>query len=171
MSGVPASFGVRSGSAGSLPMRCTTSARNPSMPRSSQKRSVSCIAASTSGFVPVQVGLLGQEQVQVVLAGRLVEVHAGRRAKCRVQLLGGPPSGAGSRHTYQSRLGSSREERDSTNQGCWSEVWFGTQSSHTCIPRSCAAAISESRSASGAEDGVDVAVVGDVVAEVGHRRG
>ena len=39
---------------------------------------------------------------------------------------GGPPSGAGSRQTYQSRLGLVREDRLSTNQGCRSELWFGT---------------------------------------------
>jgi hypothetical protein len=48
---------------------------------------------------------------------------------------------------YQSRLGSSRDDRDAWNQGCRSEVWFGTQSSSTRSPRSWAAATSPSRSA------------------------
>ena len=60
---------------------------------------------------------------------------------------GGPPPGAGSAHTYQSRLGSSRDERDATNQGCWSDVWLGTKSSISFIPRACVAASSESKSA------------------------
>jgi hypothetical protein len=50
------------------------------------------------------------------------------------------------------------------------EVWFGTQSSSTRMP----AIVQPRRSAvevgEGAEHRVDVAVVGDVVAEVGHRR-
>ena len=33
------------------------------------------------------------------------------------QLLGGPPSGAGSRQMYQSRFGFARDDRDSSNQG------------------------------------------------------
>ena len=36
------------------------------------------------------------------------------------------PSGFGSRQTYQSAFGLSLDERDSTNHGCWSLVWFGT---------------------------------------------
>src|SRR5271157_5090481 len=46
--------------------------------------------------------------------------------KREIQLFGGPPFGAGSRHTYQSRLGADRDERLSRNQGWRSEVWFGT---------------------------------------------
>ena len=47
---------------------------------------------------------------------------------------GGPPSAAGSRQMYQSRLGLVREERDALNQGCWSEVWFGTKSRISFMP-------------------------------------
>jgi len=61
-------------------------------------------------------------------------------------LFGTPPSRAGSRQMYQSRLGLSREARLSTNQGCWSEVWFGTRSRISFRPLSCAAAISASKS-------------------------
>ena len=43
-----------------------------------------------------------------------------------IQLFGGPPSGAGSRHVYQSRFALEGPLRDSTNQGCSTEVWFGT---------------------------------------------
>ena len=77
-----------SGSAGSLPMRCTTSARKPSTPRSSQKRSTSCIASTTSGVVPVEVGLLGQEGVQVPLLGRLVPGPRGAAAEGRRPVVG-----------------------------------------------------------------------------------
>ena len=44
---------------GSLPSRWTTSMRKPSTPRSSQKRSVSCIAASTSGLAQLRSGCSG----------------------------------------------------------------------------------------------------------------
>ena len=52
--------------------------RKPSMPRSSQNRNDVVHRLLDSGFRPVQIGLLGEEAVQVVLAGGLVEVHAGR---------------------------------------------------------------------------------------------
>ena len=72
-----------SGSAGSLPMRCTTSMRKPSTPRSSQKRSTSCIAADDLGVAPVEVGLLGQEGVQVPLLGGVVPRPRGAAAERR----------------------------------------------------------------------------------------
>ena len=58
-----------------------------------------------------------------------------QRTNAERQLFGGPPSGAPSRQTYQSRFGLSRLERDAWNHGCWSEVWFGTQSSTTLMSR------------------------------------
>ena len=61
---------------------------------------------------------------------------------------GGPPSGAGSRHRYQSRFGSSRELRDAANHGCWSEVWFGTKSQMTRSDRAWASASRRSKSSS-----------------------
>jgi len=64
------------------------------------------------------------------------------------QLLGGPPSPRGSRQTYQSRFALLRDERLSTNHGCWSEVWFGTKSRMMRRPLPCAAATSRSKSAS-----------------------
>ena len=94
----------------------------------------------------------------------------GRREKALDQLFGGEPSGLGSRQTYQSRYGLSRLERDSWNQGCWSELWFGTRSRITRMPRAWASATSRSKSARVPKSRVDVAVVGDVVAEVEHRR-
>jgi hypothetical protein len=67
--------------------------------------------------------------------------------KAARQLLGGR-SGVPSRHTYQPRFGDVRDARDSTNQGCWSLVWFGTQSTSTRSPRSWASATRRSKSAS-----------------------
>jgi len=63
------------------------------------------------------------------------------------QLFGGPPSRP-SRQTNQSRFALLRAARDSRNQGCWSELWFGTQSTVTLIPRAWASASSRSKSAS-----------------------
>jgi len=40
-----------------------------------------------------------------------------------------------SRQWYQSRFGDDREERDSMNHGCRSDVWLGTQSISTRMPR------------------------------------
>ena len=38
-------------------------------------------------------------------------------------------------HTYQSAFGLSRLWRDSTNQGCSSDVWLMTRSATTRMPR------------------------------------
>ena len=101
---------------------------------------------------PVEVGLLGQEVLQVVLAGRSSSVHA-EPPKLLTQLFGGEPSGFGSAQTYQSRFGLSRDERDSWNHGCSMLVWFGTRSSSTLMPRVAASAMSSSTSASVPSDG------------------
>ena len=79
--------------------------------------------------------------MQVVLAGRLVELPRVPE-KYERQLLGL------SRHQYQSRLGLSRLERDSTNQGCCAEVWLTTRSMTSFIPRSWMAASRRSKSSS-----------------------
>ena len=83
------------------------------------------------GVVPVEVGLLGQEQVQVPLLGRLVPASTRAAAEGRQPVVGRRRPARRSRQTYQSRFGSSRDARLPTNHGCWSEVWFGTQSSRT----------------------------------------
>ena len=112
------------------------------------------------GVAPVQVRLLGIEGVQVPAPGRRVarprRAAERRRASCS----------AGRRdrdQTYQS--GCSR------NHGCSIDVWHGTTSNSTLSPRSCAAAISASASASVPKRGSTAVVVGDVVAAVGQRRG
>ena len=71
------------------------------------------------------------------------KVHAGPTAlNCEVQSFGR------SRQTYQSRFGSSRELREASNHGCRSEVWLGTQSITTRMPRSWHAATRASKSSS-----------------------
>src|ERR687891_601980 len=57
-------------------------------------------------------------------------------------------------HTYQSRLGFLRDDRASTNHGCWSLVWLTTSSVMTRRPRRCAARVVE---------GLDVELVDDRV--------
>ena len=74
--------------------------------------------------------------------------------KADSQLFGSAPGvppvmpSRGGRHQYQSRLAASADDRESTNQGCSSEVWFTTRSITSFRPRSCIAAISASRSSS-----------------------
>ncbi len=51
-----------------------------------------------------------------------------------------------SRQMYQSRLAQSREDRESTNHGCSAEVWLGTQSTITRMPRRWASASTRSKS-------------------------
>ncbi len=67
--------------------------------------------------------------------------------KLLTQLFGAEPSGLGSAQTYQSRLGLSRDDRDSWNHGWSMLVWFGTRSSSTLIPRAAASSTSVSTSA------------------------
>ena len=78
------------------------------------------------GVAPVQFRLLFDKLVQVILPGGWRPTSQAGPPKKLPQLLGGEPSGLASRQMYQSRLGLSRLERDSMNQGCWSEVWLGT---------------------------------------------
>ena len=71
----PSPYGWRprtrpSGSAGSLEIMLMTSIRKPSTPRSSHQRIIAYTACADLGVLPVEVGLLAAEQVQVVLAGR-----------------------------------------------------------------------------------------------------
>jgi len=47
---------------------------------------------------------------------------------------------------YQSAFGLPRDERDSTNHGCWSLVWFMTRSAMTRIWRRCASSRNAARS-------------------------
>ena len=158
-----------SGSAGSLPMRCTTSTRKPSTPRSSQKRSTSCIAATTSGLSQLRSGCWGRKVCRYHCSVASSHVHAGPPPKAAGQLLGGRvrravapavPVALG-RVARRAALDEPRVlvggvVRDPVEQDAdVARVRVGEQRV-------------EGREV--AEERVDVAVVGDVVAEVGHRR-
>ena len=103
--------------------------------------------------VPVEVGLLGQEGVQVPLPGGRVPRPRGAAAE-----RGGPVVGrdapASRRASGTSRAWrESRDARLSTNHGCWSEVWLGTQSRSTRRSRACASASSASKAARSPKSG------------------
>ena len=178
-SGVPpVAVRVRpSGSAGSLEMKLMTSIRKPSTPRSSHQRIIAYTACLTSRVLPVQVGLPDGEQVQVVLAGRLVEGPGGAgEERPPVRRLGArrarPRSRRAAAATSTSPASGRRPtDRDATNHGCADEVWLTTRSSTSLMPRSCSAAISASRSASEPNSGSTSCVVADVVPVVLLRRG
>ena len=55
--------------------------------------------------------------------------------------------------TYQSAFGLSRLWRDSTNHGCWSEVWLMTRSAMTRMPRAWASTSSASMSSTEPDSG------------------
>jgi hypothetical protein len=61
-----------------------------------------------------------------------------------------------------------RELRLSMNQGCWSEEWFGTKFEDH--PDSARVRFRDQpfEIADVAEDGIDINVIGDVLAQVGH---
>ncbi len=137
--GTPATAGGSSGSSGSLPMQWMTSARTPSTPRSSQKRSTSCMASTTAGWSQSRSGWADSNRCRYHWPDAGSRVQAGAvRSNEATQLLGGAPSGVASRQTYQSRWALSRPDTASTNHGCWSEVWLGTQSMMIRSPRAWA---------------------------------
>ena len=152
--------------------RCATSMRKPSTPRSSQNRSVSSIASASSGLPQLRSGCAAVNSCRYHWPVRGSWVQAAPpRANAERSPSGGPPPGAPSRQMYQSRLGSSREEREASNHGWRSEEWFGTQSMITLMPRAWASPSRRSNVLERPEQRIDAGVVGDVVAEVGHRRG
>ena len=146
--------------------------RKPSTPRSSQKRSMSCIAASTSGLSQLRSGCSAMNECRYHCPVALVEASTRGRPpgtrtssrsaarRCRRRRARRTSRGAGCRAS----------ERDSRNHGWRSELWLGTQSTTTRMPRAWASSSRRSKSSSVPNDRVDVEVVGDVVAEVGHRR-
>ena len=130
------------------------------------------------GVAPVEVGLPRVEQVQVPLAGpavRLDHPGPGRAAEHRPPAVGRQrrrPALGPSRNRNRARSGEPGPAASAArNQGCSLEQWLGTMSISTRRPRPCASASSAVEGRQVAVRGLDVDVVGDVVAVVGLRRG
>ena len=169
-SGSSAVAGGLSRSSASLMMRLHTSMRKPATPRSNQNRRMSVELVAHVVVPPVEVGLRRQVVEHVVLAGRVVE-RPRRAAEAAHPVVRRRAVGLADRPTRTSRgARPSATNATSTNHGCWSLVWFGTKSSSTRMPRSCAAATSASNVGERAQLGLHRAVVGDVVAPVVVRR-
>ena len=128
--------------------------------------------ARTSSVVPVQVGLLGGEQVQVPLAVGTCS-HAGppnNDAQSRRRFARRPARAVAEDVSLTGRRTRGAASA-SLNQTCRFEVWLGTMSTISLMPASCSAARHPVEVRQRPELGVDVAVVVDVVAAVGQRRG
>ena len=94
--------------------------RKPSTPRSSQKRSVSCMAAASSGLRQFTSGWVDRKRWRYHWPVASSQVHVSP-PKAAFQLFGFT-SREPSTHRYQSRLALSRLDRDSTNHGWRSDV-------------------------------------------------
>ena len=115
---------ARSGISGSLASPWATSTRKPSTPRSSQNRRMDSNSARTSGLRPVEVGLLGGEEVQVPLTGvrRLGHTRPGGSAEDALPVVRGlrrrrarARRGRGSAPARRCRA---RRRRAARNHGC-----------------------------------------------------
>ena len=155
-------------SSGSLPILCTTSMRKPSTPRRSQKRSTSCIAASTAGSSQLRSGCWGRNECRYHSPVARVARPRGRAvAERRDPVVGRRVARRATRTTTASgcragaRLG---EPRVPVRRVVGDEVEQHPQP-ELVRPGDQRVGVGER-----AEQRVDVGVVGDVVAEVGHRR-
>src|SRR5450759_4379383 len=144
---------VQSGSPGALTSPCATSIRNPPTPRSSQKRSTCSNSARTCAFSQFRSGWLESNRCRYHSPGlssaSVTLVQAGP-PNLDSQLFGGssPSSPRPVRNTYLSRAAlPGADASASWNQPCADDVWFGTRSTSTRRPCSCAAASSASTSA------------------------
>ena len=160
----PAAAGL-SRSSRSLSTWRIASTRKPSTPRAFQNRKHAEHRLAHVRVAPVEVGLLGQVGVVVALARRLVPLPR-PAAEHATQLLGGFPS----RQRYQSRLGLSREARDSCEPRVQVRGVVGDEVQHDLDPVLVRGRHQRVEVVHRPERRVDRAVVGDVVAEVAHRR-
>ena len=148
---------------------CATSIRKPSTPRSSQKRRIRVELVLHVLVVPVEVGLLGSEEVEVVLAGGVVP-RPGRPAESGRPPVRAPSGSAGAEEVVRPvgviRVGDRVPEplvlvrgvvRDDVDRHLDPELVRVGDERVEVVER--------------AELGVDVDVVGDVIAVVCLRRG
>ena len=154
---------------GSLPILCTTSMRKPSTPRRSQKRSTSCIAASTSGSSQLRSGCSARNECRY--HSPVCAVAASRPGRCRRTTTSScsaasspvapdvpvaPRRSRPTRDSGEPRVPVGRVVRDEVEEHAQPEL-VGAGDQRVGVGER-------------AEERVDVGVVGDVVAEVGHRR-
>ncbi len=149
----------------------------PATPRSNQKRRMSSNSCRTSGWSQLRSGCSGVKRWRYHSSGRP------SRPVARVQLsppklfgqcVGGcAPSGPlPCRNQNRSRSADPGAAASAAwNHGCRSEMWFGTTSTIVPMPSSSASLMSALGILKRAERRVDPAVVLDVVAAVGERRG
>src|SRR5262245_8513709 len=140
-----------------------TSTRNPSTPRSSQKRSTSYI-----GIAPVQIRLLWQEAMQVVLAGSRL-ARPGRSAELRQPIVGRRSVGLAVApdvpvaHRIGARRAAFEKPRMMFRGVIGNEI--ENDIAFSCVGRMKKPVEIIHRS----EQMIDVAVVADVVPEIRHR--
>ena len=165
--GIGGSSGGSSGRAGSLPMAWITSMRNPSTPRSSQNRRMSCMAASTSGFAQFRSGCSGRNRWRYHWPAAGSSVHAGASRNGRASCSGArrravPPD-------VPVALGSVAARPGRDEPGCWSRRVVRHPVDDEAQARGVGLGEQPVEVVERPEHGVDVAVVAHVVAEVGHR--
>ena len=147
--------------------RCgTRRRRGPARTAASASRSAADLRVG-----PVQVGLLGREQVQVPLPVR--HPGPGRAAEDRrpvVRRLARRPAAAVAEDVAGPLRAARAAASAAANHACWSEVWLGTRSTVTRMPQRVRVGDQRVEVGERAEQRIDVARVGDVVAVVDHRR-
>ena len=154
-------------------IRCQiTSTRKPSTPRSQPEAQDVVHGAPHLGIAPVEVRLL--------LAGRRgsstgrvasIELPCAAAELADSQLLGGPPSGAGVAPDVPVAFGIVARRSALDEPGMLVGGVVGHEIEDELQPAACAAASSASKSSIVPNIGSMPRVVGDVVAEIRHRRG
>ncbi len=121
---------------GSLAILTIASRRKPSMSRSSQKRSTSCIAASTSGLSQLRSGCSAMNECRYHCSVRSSKLHAGPTASnAETQSLGGPAPRA--RSAIRTSRASDRHARSATPRTTGGGQTCGSEPSRA--PRGCRA--------------------------------
>ena len=126
--------------------------------------------------LPVEVGLLGVEQVQIPLPGiavRLGDPRPRGPPKIDTQLFGGctpPGPGAVAEDVALPRVGAGPAASAAWNHGCAELVWLGTRSIVTLMPSAVGRLDQPVQRLHPAEQRVDVTRIRHIVAVVGHRR-